>query len=331
MFGYMLAPDQTKFANRQVLELANLPPGSTAIMLQLPLREKSLSRYLHWLTGYDQTYNPIPMNDVENISWTGRYVGFTRIGGLQDSILVSRFPKAHDLSSLTEYYVTSETYHLGTDKYGRDVLSRIIIGARVSIAVGMLAMLLSLLIGIILGGIAGYWGGICDKIIMWLISVVWSIPALLMALAISFVLGKGFWQVFVAIGLSMWVDVARIVRGQILSTKALVFVEAGRAIGFSGVRLLLRHVIPNVLSPIIVIGVANFGAAVLIESGLSFLGIGVEVPIPTWGRMIYEGYTYIVFENGKWLAFYPGLALISLVVSVNLVGIGLRDALDVKM
>jgi peptide/nickel transport system permease protein len=160
--------------------------------------------------------------------------------------------------------------------------------------------------------------------------VVWSIPTLLLALAISFVLGKGFWQLFLAIGLSMWVEVARIVRGQILSLREATFAEAATALGYRPGRIMFRHLLPNVLSPIIVIAVANFGAAVLIESGLSFLGIGVEVPIPSWGRMIYEGYTYIMFENGQWLAFFPGLALILLVVSINLIGIGLRDALDVR-
>ncbi|MCL4148336.1 UNVERIFIED_CONTAM: hypothetical protein GTU68_043760 [Idotea baltica] len=194
-----------------------------------------------------------------------------------------------------------------------------------------MSVTISLLIGVVLGLIAGYFGGWVDQVIMWLVSVMWSIPTLLLALAISFVLGKGFWQLFVAIGVSMWVEVARIVRGQILSVKELSFTEAAQALGYPSPRIMFRHILPNVISPIIVIAVANFGAAVLIESGLSFLGIGVEVPIPTWGRMIYEGYTYIVFENGKWLAFFPGIALILLVVSINLIGIGLRDALDIKL
>lgn len=331
ILGYQIAPDHTRFANRQVVELASLPPGSDALILKVPQTFEHDHQSLEWLLGYDQDYVPIPLKDTASMQWNANFVSFVRYGGLKDSLSTRQFDGVSTISGLSERYMIRETFHMGTDQYGRDMLSRIILGARISISVGMLSMILSLLIGITLGGIGGYWGGWADRIILWLISVVWSVPALLMALAISFVLGKGFWQVFVAIGLSMWVDVARIIRGQILSTKEELFVEAGKALGFSDMRMLIRHVLPNVLSPIIVIGVANFGAAVLIESGLSFLGIGVEVPIPTWGRMIYEGYTYIVFETGKWLAFYPGLALIALVVSINLVGIGLRDALDVKM
>ncbi|MEL6651719.1 MAG: ABC transporter permease, partial [Bacteroidota bacterium] len=226
---------------------------------------------------------------------------------------------------------SNPTYWLGTDNYGRDLLSRILLGTRVSLAIGLMAVMISLLIGIFLGTLAGYFGGWVDSLIMWLVSVMWSIPTLLLALAIVFVLEKGFWQLFLAIGVSMWVEVARIVRGQIMSVREQAFAEAANALGYTHNRIMFRHVLPNVLSPIIVVAVANFGSAVLIESGLSFLGIGVEVPIPSWGRMIYEGYTYIVFENGKWLAFFPGLALILLVVSINLIGIGLRDALDVKL
>ncbi len=331
ILGYLIAPDHTRFANRQVVELASLPPGSNAFILKVPRANENDHQSMEWLLGYDQYYMPIPLSDTSSMEWNTKFISFVRYGGLKDSLPAHQFPELDTVSGLIESYVVRETFHMGTDKYGRDMLSRIILGSRISISIGMLAMILSLLIGVTLGGIAGYSGGWVDSVILWLISVVWSVPALLMALAISFVLGKGFWQVFVAIGLSMWVDVARIVRGQVLSTKEELFVEAGKALGFSDMRILIRHVLPNVFSAIIVIGVANFGAAVLIESGLSFLGIGVEVPIPTWGRMIYEGYTYIVFETGKWLAFYPGLALIALVVSINLVGIGLRDALDVKM
>jgi peptide/nickel transport system permease protein len=197
----------------------------------------------------------------------------------------------------------------------------------VSIAVGLLAALLSVFIGIIIGCVAGYFGGKIDNLLMWFISVVWSLPTLLLAIVLGFVMGTGFWQLMLAIALSTWVEVARMVRGQVLGIKNLQYIEATKSLAYPAWRVMFRHILPNIFSPIIVLAVANFGSAVLIESGMSFLGLGVELGVPTWGRMIYEGYTFIVFENGKWLAIFPGLALISLIISINLIGNGLRDSL----
>ena len=329
IFGYLIAPDPTYYANLQSLELAKQAPGSKARILKLPLNQERKEG--NWLVGWPQNYLPIPLDPEEKLIEGGAYIKFVRLSGQRDSLSLQRFPIRPGEDNFKQQYVENKTFLLGTDAYGRDVLSRILLGTRISLSVGILSVLISLCIGVFLGSIAGYWGGWVDRFIVWLISVLWSIPTLLLALALSFVLGKGFWQVFVAIGLSMWVEVARIVRGQILSVREDLYIEAARAQGFTDFRILFYHILPNIVSPIIVMGVANFGAAVLIESGLSFLGIGVEVPIPTWGRMVYEGYTFIIFESGKWLAFFPGIALISLVVSINLVGIGLRDALDVKM
>lgn len=332
IFGYLLAPDSTRYANQQILELAKKPPGTQVKILKVPINSFAETNPTEdagsWLWGKSQDFIPIALNKEELIEERGDFLRFTRLSGVIDSVSLSTFEGS---SSSWASHLEERTYRFGTDSYGRDVLSRILLGTRVSLSVGLLSVLISLTIGISLGSFAGFWGGWIDRVIVWLLSVLWSIPTLLLALALSFVLGKGFWQVFVAIGLSMWVDVARIVRGQILSVREELYVEAARALGLSDLRILFRHILPNILNPIIVIAVANFGAAVLIESGLSFLGIGVEVPIPSWGRMVYEGYTFIIFESGKWLAFYPGIALISLVVSINLVGIGLRDALDVKM
>ncbi|MEM6348537.1 MAG: ABC transporter permease [Bacteroidota bacterium] len=334
LLGYWIVPDYTRNANFQALELAKLGPGSEGHMLLLPLLgvETDPSIGERWL-GADQPYLPIVLKDTASVAIAGEYVSYTALSGADDRKRLSDFGVEGTISkaSFLAEYATVRRYWLGTDNYGRDLLSRILLGTRISLSIGIMSVLISLLIGIVLGTFAGYFGGWVDAVIMWLVSVMWSIPTLLLALAIVFVLEKGFWQLFLAIGVSMWVEVARIVRGQILSVREQAFAEAAGALGFKHPRIMFRHVLPNVLSPIIVVAVANFGSAVLIESGLSFLGIGVEVPIPTWGRMIYEGYTYIVFENGKWLAFFPGLALILLVVSINLIGIGLRDALDVKL
>lgn len=238
------------------------------------------------------------------------------------------------LSALTgtfrEEHIVKRTFVMGTDGFGRDVFSRLLLGTRVSLSVGLMAVLVSLLLGITLGAVAGFFRGWVDQVVMWFVSVVWSIPTLLLAISISFVLGEGFWQLFLAIGVSMWVSVARIVRGQIFTVREMQYVEATKAMGFRNFRVILRHILPNILSPVIIVAAANFAAAILIEAGLSFLGVGVKAPTPSWGSMIKEGYTQVMFESGTWLAIFPGLAIILVVISLNLVGFGLRDAFDPK-
>ena len=218
---------------------------------------------------------------------------------------------------------------MGTDKYGRDILSRLIIGTRVSLSVGLITVFISLTVGIILGAIAGYFGGKADEAIMWLINVIWSIPTLLLVFAITLLLGKGFWQVFIAVGLTMWVNVARLVRGQVMAAKELQYVEAGKVLGFSHFRIIARHILPNILGPILVIAASNFASAIVIEAGLSFLGVGVQPPQPSWGLMIKENYNFIITQNPM-LALAPGFAIMLLVLAFNLLGNGLRDALNVR-
>jgi ABC-type dipeptide/oligopeptide/nickel transport system permease subunit len=219
---------------------------------------------------------------------------------------------------------------LGSDAFGRDLLSRLILGTRVSLGIGLMAVMVSLLLGVSLGAMAGFFRGRVDQVIMWFVSVVWSIPTLLLAIALAFVMGKGTWQLFVAIGISSWVEVARIVRGQIFSLREQQFVEATKALGYRWPRVIVRHMLPNVLSPLIIVAAANFASAILMEAGLSFLGVGVQPPAPSWGSMIKEGYAQVMFDSGAWLAIFPGLAIILVVISLNLVGFGLRDALDPK-
>ena len=218
---------------------------------------------------------------------------------------------------------------MGTDKFGRDFFSRIIYGMKVSLTIGFLSVLISLAIGIFLGSISGFYGGKIDKAIMWLINVTWSIPTLLLVIAISLAIGKGFNQVFIAIGLTMWVDVARIVRGQFMSLKEKEFVEAGEVLGYKSSRLIVKHILPNIFSTILVISTANFSAAILLESGLSFLGLGAQPPVPTWGSMLRDHY-YFIFMDKSYLAIIPGLFIMTLVLSFINLGNGLRDLLDVK-
>jgi peptide/nickel transport system permease protein len=225
--------------------------------------------------------------------------------------------------------ISKKKFWLGTDKYGRDVLSRLMAGASVSLLVGSIAVIISLILGVTLGLWAGYFKGWVDALISYFIQVVWAIPTLLLVMAICFAFGTGFWKVFVAVGLTMWVEVARITRGQVLGVREKEYIEAAKAIGNSSSRIIFKHVLPNVLSPIIVMSAANFASAILMEAGLSFLGLGAQIPTPSWGNMIRESYSYLTTDMA-YLAFLPGVCIMLLVLSFMMVGNGLRDALDVR-
>ena len=229
--------------------------------------------------------------------------------------------------------IEKRTYWLGTDKFGRDILSRLIIGVRVSLSVGLISVGISLFIGIFLGAVAGYFKGWLDGVIMWVINVFWSIPTLLLAMGLY--IGAGslienkLVMIFIAVGLTMWVDTARIVRGQFLSLREMEFVSAAKSLGFNNARIIFKHILPNILGPIIVVACANFASAILVESGLSYIGLGIQPPAPSWGSMLNE-YKDFIDTNKAYLALFPGVAIMLLVLAFNLVGNGLRDALDVK-
>jgi peptide/nickel transport system permease protein len=225
--------------------------------------------------------------------------------------------------------IISRVFLLGTDKFGRDVLSRLVIGARISFFIGFVSVLISLIIGVLLGSLSGYYSGNIDRVIMWIINVTWSIPTLLLVIAITLALGKGLWQVFIAVGLTMWVDVARVVRGQVMIIKERQFITAARVLGFSDLRILTKHILPNIVSPLIIISAANFAASILIESGLSFLGLGAQPPMASWGSIIKDHYNYIILGKPM-LAIIPGICIMSLVMAFMLLGNKLRDKLDVK-
>lgn len=180
-----------------------------------------------------------------------------------------------------------------------------------------------------MGSLAGYFGGKTDALISWIINVTWSIPTLLLVIAITLALGKGYWQVFIAVGLTMWVEVARVVRGQIMSVKTLPYITAAKALGFTDFRIIVKHILPNIMAPVIVIASANFASAILIESGLSFLGIGAQPPNASWGSMIKDHYNYIALGK-PYLAIVPGLCIMILVMAFMVLGSALRDRLDVR-
>ena len=323
VFAYIFAPDSSPNANTMHLEIHTKKPFFKTTVLHQKKEEINQTFINKLFFGDKNKTLETPINNHKIINDT------LIIDLYSESSTVLKQNKIALNKKNNTFKVKEKTFYLGTDKYGRDLLSRMLIGTRISFFIGFIAVFISLIIGISIGSIAGYFGGIADKIIMWLINVTWSIPTLLMVIAITLALGKGYWQVFIAVGLTMWVEVARVVRGQIMSIKQEQYVEAANALGYSNFRIITKHILPNIMGPVIVISAANFAAAILIESGLSFLGVGAQPPTPSWGAMIKDHYNYIILGKA-YLAVIPGLAIMSLVMAFMLIGNALRDALDVK-
>lgn len=323
ILGYLITPDHTPHCNQQYLELASMKPFSKATFVYLddgtsydrqgPLRTLAKGKPLN------AQAIPVYQYHIDNNILTLE----TFTGSNPNDGEIQTYPMSHVKE------IKQRTFLFGTDTYGRDLLSQIMIGSRVSLSVGFIAVAIALIIGILLGSLAAYHGGWVDSVVMWFINVVWSIPTVLLVIAITFALGKGFWQVFIAVGLTMWVDVARVVRGQVLSIKEKEFVEAARALGYRTPRIILRHILPNIIGPVIVITASNFASAILLEAGLSFLGIGVQPPMPSWGSMVKENYGQILLDSA-YQAFIPGIAIMVIVLAFMLLGNGIRDALDIK-
>lgn len=330
ILGYLIAPDNSPNADLQTVEIQAKKPGYAQQFLIVPDSKRNVVN--NWFT--------ILLEGKQN---SNRYIPIKGYRVNDDSLVVNKYIdedttviQYFSINGLTnnnpaviQQYIITKKYWLGTDKFGRDILSRLIIGTRVSLAVGLIAVLISLTLGIVLGALAGYFRGWVDELIMWLVNVTWSIPTLLLVFAITMAMGKGFWQIFIAVGLTMWVSVARLIRGQVMAIKEMEYVQAAKALGLKNSRIILRHILPNILGPVMVIAAANFATAIIVEAGLSFLGIGVQPPQPSWGLMIKENYNFIITHNPM-LALIPGFAIMLLVLAFNLLGNGLRDAVDVK-
>lgn len=432
----MIAPDKTPNGNDQVWELAFENPGFKTEMLKVrrnrPIRKASLLSKL--FAGKDNPYELVPINSYQ---FDGNSIVVERYQGKEYAAKTERFDLANVLyhvsledtttlngnelvlkkadgtvinRSLDEVHqeiesenIFTKTYKIGTDKLGRDILSRLLYGLRVSLSVGFIAVVISLVIGIVVGATAGFYRNDSllvsrasilaffltliawiatanmilslndfeysrlvvrllifavvgtylllrfifkkipalqhsfvlpyDDITMLGINVVWSIPTILLAMALSFSLGqwlKSFWVIYIAVGLSMWVEVARIVRGQVMVMREMEYVQAAKGLGFNNSRTIFLHILPNIIGPVMVIMAANFAAAILIEAGLSFIGIGVQPPQPSLGNMLSEYRNYLYGGGKAFLALAPGFCIMIMVLAFNLIGNGLRDAFDVK-
>jgi peptide/nickel transport system permease protein len=340
VFAYPLAPDNSPNANRMIIELGARPPGFTKLFLLQP-RQRAADKknlFAKLFTGKEPAHSLIPINSfffARDSIVVEHYID----EGLQDTLSfpikallppdMHRQPLGKQQMAVYHDGLSKRTFWLGTDRYGRDILSRLLIGTRISIAVGVVAVLLSLSIGILLGSLAGYYRGWVDNTVMYFINMLWAIPTLLLVFAITLTIGKGFLQIFIAIGLTMWVSAARLIRGQVLVLRELEYVQAAKTLGLSNMRIIFRHILPNIAGPLMVIAASNFAAAILIEAGLSFLGIGVQPPMPSWGLMIKEHYNFLI-TNRPALALIPGIAIMILVYAFNILGNALRDVLDVR-
>jgi ABC-type dipeptide/oligopeptide/nickel transport system permease subunit len=369
ILGYGIMPDNSPNANEGAVQIQKKSPGFSVKVVKINknIKVEKTGFIYQWLLGEEKDYTFVPidtfwfqggdlyyeyygkLNRVEDLPLVhavkGVFVGdsdklpqskgsnFVTNGDEVTYLDLDEHIQKASLTALRESFlenqVSTRTYWLGTDKVGRDMLSRLLFGTRISLSIGFISVLISLVVGVTLGAMAGFFGGAYDSFIQWLMTVVWSIPSIMLVIAISLALqSKGIWVSFVAVGLTTWVEVARVVRGQIFSLKEKTYIEAARALGLSNTRIIVKHILPNLVGPIIVIATSNFANAILVEAGLSFLGLGVQPPMPSWGMMINEGF-HSIGTRGSWhLIVLPSVCISMMVLAFNLLGNGLRDAYD---
>ncbi|HEY9194909.1 MAG TPA: ABC transporter permease, partial [Mucilaginibacter sp.] len=306
--GYLLLPDDTPQANDMTIQLSIKKPGSRFMVLLIRKAEQvdTVGFWHRMFYGQPSFYREIPITGYyfkQDSIHINEYIGdedkpdkkafniFEVVTGVKpryhynDVLLNPGIPVKRTAEIYRTFrdrikngQIITKTYWLGTDVYGRDLLSRLLLGTRISLSVGLMAVIISMLLGVTIGAIAGYFGGWIDAALSWLMNILWSLPALLLVIAISFALGKGLWQIFIAVGLSMWVEVGRLVRGQVMGLKQVEYIEAARALGFNNTRIITKHILPNITGPMLVLASSNFASAILLEAGLSFLGFGAQPP-----------------------------------------------------
>lgn len=360
IFGSLIRPDDTEFANNQIKTIARKSPGFSCYILHVQINAEVeqpawYSRMFFGGKKLSEDLIPVEEFDFEEKGYVsfkkfeasrnkrsladvlyrldpavkpvleGSQLRFTTADGEEHVESIANLEAKIESEAILE-----NTFWLGTDAVGRDVLSRLMSGTIISLLVGCISVFISLIVGITLGAAAGFFRGAVDDAIMWLINVVWSIPTLLFVIAFSMAFGKGYSSVYIAVGLTMWVEVARIVRGQVLTVREKEFIEAGRALGYKPFRIIFRHALPNVMGPVIVIGAANFASAILIEAGLSYLDLGTQAPQASWGKMISDYKSFIDNPELAYLPILPGICIVVMVLAFMLVGNGIRDAIDTK-
>ncbi|PKQ68253.1 ABC transporter permease [Raineya orbicola] len=328
---YTIVPIKSYQVNRETLEVTYIMEGVTN-KDDSPKKEKySLvaavkSLYVGELNGLKN------LSNAEKFNGKPYYTEGEKVFYIDYEGKINQTTKAEIISEFEQKNIEKRTFLLGTDKQGRDLLSRLILGTRISLGIGLVAVFISVILGVTLGSLAGFFGGKIDYAINFLMTIVWSIPQIMLVIVISLALGRGVLGAFIALGLTTWVEIARLVRGEIMAIKEKQYIEAARALGLSNFRIVFRHILPNLFGPLIVMISSNFAAAILTEAGLSFLGMGAQPPTPSWGMMVSEGKDFIGSDTGLGvhLIFYPSMAICLLVLAFNLLGNGLRDAYDPK-
>lgn len=368
ILGYLIMPDDTPLANDSAIQIGKKTPGFSVDMLKLRrnIELEDESFFEKMFKGEETEFSIIPISNyrIDSLIFFAQVYGmeeytqysipeivlplypqkvanFNSTHGknytLQDDKIIyldlngdkQEITKRELFKKLKTENIEHRTFLLGTDRAGRDLLSRLIYGARISLSIGFISVIISLSVGISLGALAGFFGGVVDNFILWIMTVVWSIPSVMLVIAISLALqSKGVGVAFIAVGLTTWVEIARVVRGQIFSIKQKLYIEAARAIGIKPLKIIYSHILPNMLGPLIVITTSNFATAILVEAGLSFLGLSVQPPMPSWGMMINEGYHVMTTPDSWHMVLMPSLCVSLLVLAFNLFGNGLRDAYD---
>lgn len=369
ILGANIRPDSSFDSNRQIAQIGRLEPGEVIRFLSIRKNKKVTSKTFFeklFFGGEESINRLVPIYNYEIVGseiiveeYTGEsdnknYVPSLIAIDLVDvlypvnvsqpisvdvnqkitfrtieNVIVS-INREDLIEEVTSNNIIYEKFYLGTDKHGRDLLSRLMSGTIVSLSIGTISVIISLILGLFFGAVSGYYGGWVDDLILWFINIIWSIPGLLLIISLTLIMGKGFVTVFIAVGLTMWVELARVVRGQVIALREMDYILAGKALGYSNFRIITKHIIPNVMDPVIVICAANFASAILIEAGLSFLGIGVQIPMASWGAIIEQHKEYIVISDKAYLALIPGFLIIVLVFAFMILGNHFRDVFGKK-
>lgn len=364
ILGANIRPDSSLDSNRQIAQIGRLEPGEVIRFLSIRKNKKVTTKTFFdklFFGGEESVNRLIPIYNYEIVGskiiveeYTGEFDNINYVPSLItidlvdviypvdvsqpisldvnqkitfrtiENVIVS-INREDLIEEVVNNHVIYEKFYLGTDKHGRDLLSRLMSGTIVSLSIGTISVFISLILGLFFGAVSGYYGGWVDDLILWFINIIWSIPGLLLIISLTLIMGKGFVTVFIAVGLTMWVELARVVRGQVIALREMDYILAGKALGYSNFRIITKHIIPNVMDPVIVICAANFASAILIEAGLSFLGIGVQIPMASWGAIIEQHKEYIVISDKAYLALIPGFLIIVLVFAFMILGNHFRD------
>jgi peptide/nickel transport system permease protein len=369
ILGANIRPDSSLDSNRQIAQIGRLEPGQVIRFLSIRKNKKVTSKSFFdklFFGGEESVNRLVPIYNYEIVGseiiveeYTGESDNLNYVPSLITIDLVDVLypidisqPISVDVNQKVTFRtienvivsinredliddvinnnIIYEKFYLGTDKHGRDLLSRLMSGTIVSLSIGTISVIISLVLGLFFGAVSGYYGGWVDDLILWFINIIWSIPGLLLIISLTLIMGKGFVTVFIAVGLTMWVELARVVRGQVIALREMDYILAGKALGYSNFRIITKHIIPNVMDPVIVICAANFASAILIEAGLSFLGIGVQIPTASWGAIIEQHKEYIVISDKAYLALIPGFLIIILVFAFMILGNHFRDVFGKK-